>query len=83
MMMRPGDILGRIFFILSQKSIIGIYPRNTRIIGSSEFKRMLNGYFLGGCFARNLWRKSFMRCCFARNNSIQLASINIIFNYNL
>ena len=23
MMMRPGDILGRIFFILSQKSIIG------------------------------------------------------------
>ena len=33
MMMRPGDILGRIFFILSQKSIIG----------SSEFRRMLNG----------------------------------------
>ena len=26
--------------------------------GSSEFKRMLNGCFLGGCFARNLWRKS-------------------------
>ena len=24
MMMRPGDILGRIFFILSQKSIIGL-----------------------------------------------------------
>ena len=23
MMMRPGDILGRIFFMLSQKSIIG------------------------------------------------------------
>ena len=22
--------------------------------GSSEFRRMLNGYFLGGCFARNL-----------------------------
>ena len=35
MMMRPGDILGRIFFILSQKSIIG----------SSEFRRMLNGYY--------------------------------------
>ena len=30
MMMRPGDILGRIFFMLSQKSIIGIYPRSTR-----------------------------------------------------
>ena len=30
MMMRLGDILGRIFFILSQKSIIGIYPRSTR-----------------------------------------------------
>ena len=38
MMMRPGDILGRIFFMLSQKSIIG----------SSEFKRNLNGFFLGG-----------------------------------
>ena len=72
MMMRPGDILGRIFFILSQKSIIGIYPRSTRrtrIIGlfslsheqnkarfnyavarkqrRSQFKRNLNGYFLG------------------------------------
>ena len=31
MMMRLGDILGRIFFMLSQKSIIGIYPRSTRI----------------------------------------------------
>ena len=30
MMMRPGDIPGRIFFMLSQKSIIGIYPRSTR-----------------------------------------------------
>ena len=46
MMMRPGDILGRIFFILSQKSIIG----SSEFIhgaqgghGSSEFKRMLNG----------------------------------------
>ena len=28
MMMRLGDILGRIFFILSQKSIIGIYPQD-------------------------------------------------------
>ena len=51
MMMRPGDILGRIFFILSQKSIIGIYPRN----------------YFGSCFARNLWGKSSLRCCFARN----------------
>ena len=34
MMMRPGDIPGRIFFMLSQKSIIG----------SSEFRRI----FLGG-----------------------------------
>ena len=44
MMMRPGDILGRIFFILSQKSIIGIYPRSTR----------RTRIFLGSCFARNL-----------------------------
>ena len=36
----------------------------------SQFKRMLNGYFFGCASARNLWGKSFMRCCFARNNSI-------------
>ena len=33
---------------------------------SSEFKRILDGCFWG-CFARNLWRKSCLRCCFARN----------------
>ena len=42
MMMRPGDILGRIFFILSQKSIIGssgfIHGAHGGH-GSSEFKR--------------------------------------------
>ena len=37
MMMRPGDIPGRIFFMLSQKSIIG----------SSEFRRNLDGFFWG------------------------------------
>ena len=46
MMMRPGDILGRIFFMLSQKSIIGssgfIHGAHGGH-GSSEFKRMLNG----------------------------------------
>ena len=48
MMMRPGDILGRIFFILSQKSIIG----SSEFIhgahgghGSSEFKRNLYGIY--------------------------------------
>ena len=49
MMMRPGDILGRIFFILSQKSIIGssgfIHGAHGGH-GSSEFKRNLNGWFL-------------------------------------
>ena len=45
MMMRPGDILGRIFFILSQKSIIGASGFIHGAHGSSEFRRMLNGYF--------------------------------------
>ena len=36
-----------------------------------------------GCFARNLWGKSFMRCCFARNNSITKKILRIIFNKNL
>ena len=34
MMMRPGDILGRIFFYVVTEinhRIIGIYPRSTRI----------------------------------------------------
>ena len=48
MMMRPGDILGRIFFILSQKSIIGssgfIHGAHGGH-GSSEFKRNLNGIY--------------------------------------
>ena len=38
MMMRPGDILGRIFFILSQKSIIG----------SSGFIHGAHGIFIHG-----------------------------------
>ena len=68
MMMRPGDILGRIFFILSQKSIIGssgfIHGAHGGH-GSSEFKR---NYF-GSCFARNLWRKSLIKIWpMARNN---------------
>ena len=64
MMMRLGDILGRIFFILSQKSIIGssgfIHGAHGGH-GSSEFRRMLNGYFFGCASARNLWRKSLMK----------------------
>ena len=39
MMMRPGDILGRIFYVVTEI--------NHRIIGSSEFRRNLNGFFLG------------------------------------
>ena len=35
MMMRPGDILGRIFYVVTEI--------NHRIIGSSEFRRNLNG----------------------------------------
>ena len=49
MMMRPGDILGRIFFMLSQKSIIGssgfIHGAHGGH-GSSEFRRNLYGWFL-------------------------------------
>ena len=32
MMMRPGDILGRIFYVVTEINhrIIGIYPRSTR-----------------------------------------------------
>ena len=57
MMMRLGDILGRIFYVVTEINhrIIGIYPRSTRrtrIIGSSEFRRMLNGIIFLGCFAR-------------------------------
>ena len=48
MMMRPGDILGRIFFMLSQKSIIGssgfIHGAHGGH-GSSEFKRNLYGIY--------------------------------------
>ena len=55
MMMRPGDILGRIFFILSQKSIIGssgfIHGAHGGH-GSSEIRRMLNGYFFSCLKAR-------------------------------
>ena len=62
MMMRPGDILGRIFFILSQKSIIG----------SSGFIHGAHGghgIFFGSCFARNLWRKSLIKIWpMVRNN---------------
>ena len=61
MMMRPGDIPGRIFFILSQKSIIGssgfIHGAHGGH-GSSEFKRNLNGIYTDIFFsclkARNL-----------------------------
>ena len=43
MMMRLGDILGRIFFMLSQKSIIG-----------SSDHRNLNGFF-GGLLRKMFW----------------------------
>ena len=60
MMMRPGDILGRIFFMLSQKSIIGssgfIHGAHGGH-GSSEFKRNLNGIYTD--FIELLRKKSF------------------------
>ena len=73
MMMRPGDILGRIFYVVTEINhrIIGIYPRSTRrtrIIGIYP-----RNYF-GSCFARNLWGKSSLRCCFARNISNYLGT---------
>ena len=60
MMMRPGDILGRIFYVVTEINhrIIGIYPRSTRrtrIVGIYP-----RNYF-GSCFARNLWRKSLIK----------------------
>ena len=39
------------------------------IIGSLEFKRNLDGFFLGLPTARNLWRKSFFIWPLARNQS--------------
>ena len=75
MMMRPGDILGRIFFILSQKSIIGssgfIHGAHGGH-GSSEFKRNLNGIYtdfiellrkksLGEIFFKMLLRKKYIQ----------------------
>ena len=79
MMMRPGDILGRIFFILSQKSIIGIYPRSTRrtrIVGNYP-----RNYF-GSCFARNLWGKSSLKNGRRPEIIYHSASTNKIFNKN-
>ena len=75
MMMRPGDIPGRIFFILSQKSIIGssgfIHGAHGGH-GSSEFKRKLNGIYtdfiellrkksLGEIFFKMLLRKKYIQ----------------------
>ena len=75
MMMRLGDILGRIFFILSQKSIIGssgfIHGAHGGH-GSSEFKRNLNGIYtdfiellrkksLGEIFFKMLLRKKYIQ----------------------
>ena len=75
MMMRPGDILGRIFFILSQKSILGssgfIHGAHGGH-GSSEFKRNLNGIYtdfiellrkksLGEIFFKMLLRKKYIQ----------------------
>ena len=75
MMMRPGDILGRIFFMLSQKSIIGssgfIHGAHGGH-GSSEFKRNLNGIYtdfiellrkksLGEIFFKMLLRKKYIQ----------------------
>ena len=54
--MRPGDILGRIFFMLSQKSIIGIYPRSTRrarIIGLFSLSHEQNKAPFYGTFSRH------------------------------
>ena len=78
MMMRPGDILGRIFFLLSQKSIIGIYPRSTRrtrIIGlfslSHEQNKARFNYAVARKQRRNQFRRMlngyFFSCLKARN----------------
>ena len=80
MMMRPGDILGRIFFYIVTEinhRIIGIYPRSTRrtrIVGNYP-----RNYF-GSCFARNLWRKSLLK--YGRRPEIIHRNLdgNIIFN---
>ena len=40
---------------------------------------MLDGLFLGSLKARNLWRKSCLRCCFARNNLKFREAANKIF----
>ena len=59
MMMRPGDILGRIFFILSQKSIIG----------SSEFIHGAHGVFIHGAHSKQSseFKRMFWGCASARN----------------
>ncbi|OYP44403.1 hypothetical protein CIK96_11585 [Prevotella sp. P4-98] len=68
MMMRPGDILGRIFYVVTEINhrIIGIYPRSTRrtrIIGilSTEhtedtelFWKLLRKKSLGEIFNKNM-----------------------------
>ena len=46
MMMRLGVVLGRIFYVVTEI--------NHRIIGSSEFKRILNGFF-GGLLRKMFW----------------------------
>ena len=71
-MMRPGDILGRIFFILSQKSIIGssgfIHGAHGGH-GSSEFRRMLNGIIFLVARAQEILEEIFNKIWpVARNN---------------
>ena len=57
--MRPGDILGRIFYVVTEI--------NHRIIGSSEFKRNLNGC-CGIAYGKKSWRKSLLKYCASARN---------------
>ena len=66
MMMRPGDILGRIFYVVTEINhrIIGIYPRSTRrtrIIGLFSLSHEQNKARFNYAVARKQRRSQFKR----------------------
>ena len=66
MMMRPGDILGRIFYVVTEINhrIIGIYPRSTRrtrIIGLFSLSHEQNKARFNYAVARKQRRSQFRR----------------------
>ena len=85
MMMRPGDILGRIFYVVTEINhrIIGIYPRSTRrtrIIGLFSLSHEQNKARFNYAVARKQRRSQFRRML---NGIILEVALQEIFGGNL